>query len=110
MKHFLLASVFAVSACTTIPPGATALNGSREKGMVVVIWQATPFKGIQDYHTPMLQVALSSCQAWGYPSATQFGLDFIKYGAGIHGITPYVVRTAYQCVVGNAALTALKPN
>jgi hypothetical protein len=103
MKNLIALGVaLALAGCVTIPPGATALNGSRDKGMVVVAWQATPFKGLQDYHTPMLQVALSTCQAWGYHSATQFGLDYIQYGAGIHGVTPYFVKTAYQCVTGSA--------
>lgn len=89
-----------LSACKVLPTtGATTVQGDRSAGIVVVAWQAEPFKGVQDYKTPMLAAARTTCAAWAYPDAVPMGFANITYGAGIHGVTPYAVAQRYQCAV-----------
>jgi len=91
-------ALISLSGCKVLPTtGATTVTGSRNDGIVIVAWQAVPFKGRQDYATPMLQAAQDSCHAWGYAGANPLGFANITYGAGIHGITPYAVAQRFQC-------------
>jgi hypothetical protein len=93
-----------LSGCKVLPTvGATTVQGDRAAGTVVVAWQAQPFKGLQDYQTPMLAAARTTCAAWDYPDALPMGFANITYGAGIHGVTPYAVAQRYQCAVRPAA-------
>ena len=86
--------------CKVLPAvGATTVQGDRSAGVVRVAWQAQPFKGLQDYQTPMLAAARTTCAAWGYADAAQMGFANVTDGVGIHGITPYAVYTSYQCTV-----------
>jgi hypothetical protein len=108
MRDLTRATVFAVlcalSGCKVLPvAGATAVQGDRSSGVVGIAWQAEPLKGLQDYQTPMLAVARTTCAAWGYPDAIQLGFANVTNGVGIHGVTPYTVYTRYQCAVRPAS-------
>jgi hypothetical protein len=96
----IVAVLCALSGCKVLPvAGATAVQGDRSAGVVGIAWQAEPYKGLQDYQTPMLAVARTTCAAWGYPDAVPLGFANVTNGVGIHGITPYAVFTRYQCAV-----------
>jgi hypothetical protein len=96
----VVAVLCALSGCKVLPTvGATTVQGDRSAGTVIVAWQAEPFKGSQDYQTPMLAAARTTCAAWDYPDAVPLGFANITYGAGIHGVTPYSVAQGYQCAV-----------
>jgi hypothetical protein len=95
-----VAVLCALSGCKVLPTvGATTVQGDRSAGTVLVAWQAEPFKGLQDYQTPMLAAARTTCAAWDFPDAVPMGFANITYGAGIHGVTPYAVTQHYQCAV-----------
>lgn len=95
-----VAVLCALSACKVLPTvGATTVQGDRSAGIVVVAWQAEPFKGLQDYQTPMLAAARRTCAAWDYPDAVPMGFANVTQGVGIHGINPYAVAQRYQCSV-----------
>jgi hypothetical protein len=94
------AVLFALSACKVLPTvGATTVQADRSAGTVLVAWQAQPFKGLQDYQTPMLAAARTSCAAWDYPDAVPMGFANVTNGVGIHGVTPYTVTQRFQCAV-----------
>jgi hypothetical protein len=96
----VVAVLCTLSGCKVLPTvGATTVQGDRSAGTVVVAWQAQPLKGLQDYQTPMLAAARTTCAAWDYPDAVPLGFANVTNGVGIHGITPYAVSARYQCVV-----------
>ena len=99
LKIIAACTLLTLGGCTVLPTtGATTVNGSRSDATVIVAWQAVPFKGHQDYATPMLESARSTCNEWGYSNALPLGFANITYGVGIHGITPYAVAQRFQCV------------
>lgn len=96
----VVVALCALSGCKVLPTvGATTVRADRSAGTVVVAWQAQPFKGLQDYATPMLAAARATCAGWDYPDAVLMGFPDVTHGVGIHGITPYAVSARYQCVV-----------
>jgi hypothetical protein len=100
----VVAVLCALSGCLVLPKvGATTVQGDRAAGMVTVAWQAQPFKGLQDYQTPMLAAARTTCAAWDYPDAVPMGFANVTYGAGINGVTPYAVTQRFQCAVRPAS-------